>query len=332
MKQHTLSNSIVFITWTKYTKRASYLSEYAMDCLNLNIQSNLKISKVKFFKPFFYILYFLQTLLKLISLKPKLVIAQSGPIFCPLAVYLFAIFTKCDFIVDTHTRTWTGFTNKLWLQRVIFNRAIMIFVHNYETLNLIRNYKNIKVLYDYPKISNQEKIIKDVDRLKFLFVPSHIDDNFAIISTLCDVFENFPNVELYVTGNIHFKNVSSNISFVGFLNDSDYRDLLEKCNISIILLNRKDKNYVQSCRAVEAISYEMPVIHTDSNAVREIFSQGGALYIRDNNVDEIRDAVIAVVQQYNAFRAQVIDSKLALSEVWQNQFKEIESIIKKYKS
>ena len=311
----------IFITWTKYTKRADFLSRNAFFCENINIFSKSSLAKIKLLKPIFYIKYFFETIFIIYKKRPDLIFTQCGPIFCPLAVYLYSRIFKCQYVIDAHTRTWTSFSNDLFLQKIIFKNAKLILIHNHESEKISKNFDNKFVLYDYPKISNNTFIRSNKKNFKFVFVPSHLDDNQKIITNLIAALPS--NCSLTITGNLILANNNPNVKFVGFLNDDDYAELLSSSHFSIVILTRKDSDYVQSCRTVESISYDLPLIHTDSKAVREITPCGGGVFVSSIQPDLLRNSFLQAINSYDSLSKSISESRLQLESLWLKQYAQI---------
>lgn len=130
-----------------------------------------------------------------------------------------------------------------------------------------------------------------------------------------------PNASFYITGNSRGKEqgikcaISPNVCLVGYLVDSEYRDLVARADLIIDLTTRQS---CLLCGAYEAVALEKPFVLTNTAALREYFSKGGVHV--ENNADSIAAGVKRVLGDLPRYLAEVKQLKREMHDGWRQEF------------
>jgi glycosyltransferase involved in cell wall biosynthesis len=115
----------------------------------------------------------------------------------------------------------------------------------------------------------------------------------------------------------------SNLSLLGFLEDSAYLDELRSTDVVLVLTRREA---CLTCGAYEAVSLGKPLILSSTRALRSYF--GEAAVYTENRPENIADAVLAAKEGCAAMQDNSIAARHRLSSEWQEKFNEIKGILR----
>lgn len=140
------------------------------------------------------------------------------------------------------------------------------------------------------------------------------------------------NVIFYVTGNISklhseiLRNKPENVIFTGFLPDEYYWDLLYSSDLIIDLTRRED---CILCGAYEALAVEVPMLLTDTYALRKYFYKGTVF--SKNTVEDLTRSLIYAISNIQCFKNEIMDLKNELNIKWEETANSFLKTIQKYK-
>ncbi len=317
----------IFIVWgmSRIPRRAETLSREVFKsklfCLGY------RFGKSPIFRPFEYVIKIFHTFLLLYKENPSFIIAQSGPSYCPFIVAIYSLIFKKKFIIDAHTSAITGFWFSLPSFKWTLSRSKMLLVHNdiikdFAEKRKVKSFTLEDKLIEFKDLKIIKKPINDMG--SFAVLPSGVmnsrSSSIRSIINAARKLEN-NNIHFYFTGNVtKIKiDVSDNVHFTGFLPKEDFFNLLMSVDALIILLDRKDKDFVQPARAIEGLSLCKPMILSDTSVARGLFPKG-VIYV-DNNSDEMVNGCIHLLKNLEMYNKDIQFTKQNFVKNWEKHFK-----------
>tara|TARA_R100000322_G_scaffold158953_1_gene119640 strand:- start:2375 stop:3136 length:762 start_codon:yes stop_codon:yes gene_type:complete len=163
------------------------------------------------------------------------------------------------------------------------------------------------------------------DKPKVMFVTTFSDDE--PIDEILRSKEFAPDTIYYITGKYsksideveREKLFEENIVLTGFISDEDYFNLMRIVDL-VVVLTVKDN--LLTCGAYEAISMEKPLVLSDTEALKNYFSQG-AVYVAPNG-KSIATGVEDALTKLQALEADIQRFVPLMMENWNAQFLELE--------
>jgi glycosyltransferase involved in cell wall biosynthesis len=263
----------------------------------------------RFIAPFKYIFQMIMTFGLLIRHRYQLVFVQDPPIFAVLPVYVYGLFTKARFIIDSHTDAlqasfwkWT-----LPLHRFLEHRAITTIVTNDELRAMIESWgAHSFTLEDPPAQLDISKPVTLPDsKLKVVMVSTA--DYDEPIQEVLEAAQDLRDVDFYITGDFtnshcHQSAVNSapkNVHFTGYLRE-DYFALLNTADV-VMCLSTENNTFLSGDN--EALWLGKPLITSDWPILRRYFSKG-TIHI-DNSVEQIRQSILDMRDCLGEYRAEM---------------------------
>lgn len=271
---------------------------------------------------FRYIIQGIDTYRRLKKIKPGIVLVMNPPIVAPIVVYIYCLFNRAKFIIDTHTvafmdRKWKFF---FFLHRFLARRAILNTVHNYKNLEILSKWKirdsYILQFYNPERedvlIDNvaelpaeiKERIVKHNGLKVFMVNRFAADDAWREVVVAAGLMKE---ALFFITGDYtKVKSIGpfpSNVILTGYLDHSVFMRLMDRSDVVLALTKRKD-TVLWSIREIMALN--KPFVTTDSEVLRHYF----------NDVALFTDM-------------QPDDLRLKITDAWNNRF-EIKGQIDKF--
>jgi glycosyltransferase involved in cell wall biosynthesis len=113
------------------------------------------------------------------------------------------------------------------------------------------------------------------------------------------------------------------LSFTGFLPDADYWQLLAGADLIVDLTTRED---CLLCGAYEAVALGVPMVLTDTKALRSYFKKG--VVYTDNSSDDIARSILEAKTAIDAMRRDIVSLRAELQGEWGHRGGELLDIIK----
>lgn len=276
-----------------------------------------------------------KTINYLFQKKPRTVILQCPSVFLGLIGCLLKPFLRYTLIVDAHNAALIPDAPILqrfyFLYKIVHRFADVVVVTNEHLIDIVtRNGGRAFVLPDrlFEPPTLEPTPLRNKHNLAFVC-------SFDVDEPYREVFEAFRNetdTTLYVTGRApqevleQYKDYK-NIVFTGFTPLKDYLTLLRSVDGIIALTTRENS---MLCAANEAVSFEKPMIISDSDYLRGYFAKG-AVYTA-NTAPAIQESYKAFIQIYDKLQTEVSLLKPQLSYAWEKQGKKFKTLVHSPKS
>ncbi|MDL0429719.1 glycosyltransferase [Marinobacter sp. TBZ242] len=171
--------------------------------------------------------------------------------------------------------------------------------------------------------------MQELDKPQIMFVTMFDPDE--PIDAIIEASRRMPEYVCYLTGNYKKifrnrsldENVETSTIFTGFVSDEDYLSLMENSDL-VVVLTKKD--LILNCGAYEAISFNKPLILSDTATLRDYFNNI-AVYTK-NDSRNIEESIKCCLAVSDSMVANVIDGKVELKGDWENRFIDINEQIK----
>ena len=307
-------NNRIWITW-HYSARSRNLAKY----LNLQI-FEIFIVKNAFLRHFISSWW---TIWILFRKRPNVIFIQlSFLLLLICALYKIFRFGKVKIVADCHTkalrRKAKGPINKIFwtLKRFSFSKVNLSVVSNAGMISDIEKlHSNYILLPDkIPEIDFEENVNKK--RTYCVYVSS-----FAVDEPVDEIFEVAKllqkNLDFYWTGKvdeskIKNKSIPDSLKLTGYLDFDDYYNLIG--NADCILALTTEHDCLQS-GAYEALSVEVPMVISDSEALRDYF-KSSAVYTK-HNPEDITGNILHAIEN----KEKLILEEKKLKELRNDEFK-----------
>ena len=329
----TDKSRVLFLVWAPYSPRSENISER----LDAQIYLISYKFKKKLYSPIKYPFLLVKTINILRNEKPDVVVCQTPPIFCPLAVQIYNLIQskKVKIIIDAHAQTfrnpWSYFK---FLNKLIIRHSYLIIVSSLEIQDNIKSLYGINALVLEDKIpifeNHKVRSSHNQDR-KTNFFNIAVISSFAKdepISNVLKAASELSTIFFYITGNKSnaskelVKKKLGNVVFTGFLRQEDYVDLLHFVD-AIMVLTDRDETMLSG--AYEAVSAEKPLISSTSLPIRRYFSKG-TVYV-NNSPSEIKEAIKEVQAKKEILIEGMRQLKMQRINEWENKFESFKSLI-----
>jgi glycosyltransferase involved in cell wall biosynthesis len=319
------NNRKIWITW-HYSARSRNLASY----LNLPI-FELMIVKNSLIR---HLVSSLWTIKILVVQRPKIIFIQlSFLLLLICAIYKIIRFNKVVIVADCHTkalrRKAKGQLNKIFWPLKKFS---------FKTINLsiISNTgmeKDIKILHSnyiilpdkIPEINYKKQ---NSEKRKYcVYISSFaVDEPFEEIFEVARILN--PDINIYWTGKQNKNRVEDhiipeNLNFTGYMNFDEYYKLIADADCLLALTYEDD--CLQS-GAYEALSVEVPMVISDSKALRDYFGES-AIYT-DHNPINIANNIKKAIDESIPLKNNQIKMKKLRNEEFKLQVNKLIQIIK----
>lgn len=312
----------LFVSWWRYTSRPDSFAR-AMGAENHFFAQGEGLKLLK------YLPRALCCFWTLLRRRPGLVFVSNPPTFAPLVVWVYCLFFNARFCIDSHT---SAFDRPRWLffsrlHAFLARRALWESTTNDElTMRMrARGVQSLSVP-DIPFEIPEGSYPLGAEDFALAFICS-FDVDEPIRETL-EAARKMPGVHIYVTGNPNKASEGlraarpDNVTFTGFLSNDDYAGLLHSVS-AILVLTTLD--FTMQRGGSEAITVGKPLITSDFDVLRQIFSKG-TLHV-DNSPESIVAAVGALRDDYERYRREIRELRDERQEAWDLLHRQLEDRI-----
>lgn len=280
---------ITTVIWAKEVKLNQFMAkELGSEVI---ISYKKRIGGFNLPAPLRYVWQAFDTYGKLRDVRPGSIIVMNPPIIAPFTVYLYCLFNKARFIIDTHT---AGFLDQKWkffhfLHRFLAKRAILNTVHNFKNLEILEkwgigngyvlpfyNPKKEEILPE-GKTDLPEKIEEALmsGKLKVFMVNRFATDDAW--KEVVETAKTLPEMLFFITGdnqkiNLDDETLPGNVILTGYLEHGKFMHLMEKSDVILALTKRKD-TVLWSVREIMAL--RKPFVTTESEVLRKYYGEVG---------------------------------------------------------
>ncbi len=320
-----MANKIAFVAWV-LTTRSKVLAQH----LNADIISYRKHFSNPILRLIHYKFLSILTIIKLSRKKYDTIFVQIPPIQAALTAFFYTKITGTKLIFDTHSGI---FFPKGLHQRLYFSlycsmtRHIKLnIVHNESILKRL-SFKNtpIVLLEPFQAISHSYPQRERTD-LNITMICGYGKDE--PIQEMLSAAALLPNYKFYLTGDftkskIDKNQIPQNVIPTGYLSDQEYEGFLRKMDIIIVLTTRPD---TVLCGAYEAIGLGIPLITSDTFALRKHFYKG--TIFTSNDSESIAEAINTATQNLDKLSKEISELRKEKEENWEKQFAIVQQHLK----
>lgn len=323
---------IAFIAWMEDCMRSKSLSSY----LNAKQLFLPRFSKttgtIRFFiVPFYYLYNFTYTILWLIKTRPKVIFAQSPPLFCPFAAFIYKLIFKAKIVCDCHNAFFDGIWDKIPGYNILLKKSDVVLVHNDEFSNYLKSKMPQVNFFSLPDKLIDYSLSDDYTDINynpyFLIIVGFkedepIDNILNAASKYCSLHDD---IKFKVTGNykrnnslfLKYKDIKG-IEFTGYIPEEVYLSLLTNAFAVIAISTRK---MIQQCASVESLSLSVPLILSSSETNENLFSN--SVVYTDYSPNAIYNAIIEMRKKRDMYKNRIIEQKKVWHESWNNRFNDL---------
>lgn len=315
----------LFIAWAPFGRRSQLLAQELG--ATLHFIHYLKF-KVPIYAPVKYVLQSVKTLRVLFAERPEIVFIQSPPFVGVLVVYLYCRLSEAKFVIDHHTasfaRRWSW---ALPIQKFLARRAITNLVTNQHWADIVQSWSAPVFILPDPFVVLPEGDLFAVDSsFSVVYINTFAADEPT--DAVVQAAAQLPGVHFYITGSkqrkpaSYFECAPPNVTFTGFLPDTQYFGLLRAASAVMALTTR---NYTLQGGGCEAVSLGKPLITSDWPYLRELFARG-AVYAA-NSSEGIRDGVIAMQARYRELEQEIAQFRQDRRQEWNTRFTQFRAMV-----
>ena len=312
-------NQGVFVSWINYHGRSQGFIDN-LDMTPIYIKKIMFISKILL--PVRYLMNSIETLFRLLIERPTGIIVMSPPIFAVISVYIYALLTRTNFVVDNHSG---AFESGKWkwsvpILRFICQKADFVLVTNIAHFELVKSWNSRPIIVGnpppvIPKIVQEYSRELSLPSLSVAVVNTYSKnealDEIVHAARLC------VDITFYVTGDIRkardqiLNELPANVILTGWLDDNEFWMLLKKSNIVLTLINQEN-TILQG--GWEAMYLGQPLITSNTTALRNYFYKG-AVFV-DNQGESISAAICYALKNETELRARMKELALQRIHEW----------------
>jgi len=299
---------IIFIAWNEYHARNESISQYLkIDSYHIGKhQSNKIASAISFIKKS------IKTLSILIKENPDVLIITNNAWVLPALSIIYCKIKKTKLIFDTHSSGISGpnITYPNYLKKKFAKNVFLNIVTNTEHAKVITKWGGKPFVLPDPPLKLDDIITNEYkvsNKINICYINTYSSDE--PYNEVVNSVKNLNNITLYITGNYKNKNIklinNENIIHTGFLNRSQYIDLLKKSDI-IMTLTTQENTF--QCGANEALSLAKPLITSNTNVLMNYFYKG-TIFVNPNDENSIKDGIVLMIQQKDKFKNEMMELK-----------------------
>lgn len=315
-----MNRPVLFLAWTSTSGRAQDIAN-ALGGEAAVIYPRIPYLRHPWSTVVRYAVSSVLTVSTLVRVRPRAVIVTNPPLIPPLIVAIWAAVARRPFVLDSHP---TGFGRKgravlarlQGVHRVLARRARAVLVTTALVAEQVDRWgANGIVVHEAPVDFPMAQPPTDP---RVLFVGIFASDE--PVAAVVEAATLLPHVTFQITGSVDraprglIDTSPSNVAYVGFLDQPAYRAAVATCSL-VLTLTTEPSSVMRS--GYEAIYAGVPLVVTDTEALRETFPSAGFC---DNTGPSIAAAVTSVLTSPATETATRSRAALALQrDRWQGQ-------------
>jgi glycosyltransferase involved in cell wall biosynthesis len=325
MTNSLINKQIVWIAWERH-RRTVELCRYFGFYLIIYEGINNRLLK--------YIIFTLKTLIDILKLRPHVLIVQNPSIVLTFIACIFKNLFGYKLIVDTHNGgilPENKFLQRLSAVYKFFQKkADVTIVTNINLANIVSRNNGIPfVMPDkLPEVRNSKTSSDLGMRLKIVYICTFgSDEPYIQVIEAANHFSS--NVSFLVTGNIKRVPITTvfskppNLTFTGFLPDDEYWGLLLSADLIIDLTYRDD---CLVCGAYEAVAAKVPLVLSDTVALRDYFNKG--VVFTNNSTEDLVIKITYAVDNIQRLKEEINCLNTQLRNEWNEVARNFTTLLK----
>ncbi len=331
MSEH---HEIITITWAVRLDKAKDMAD-DLNSANYCIYYNFLSGNPWILAPLRYIFQTFKTWQVMLGSHPKVIYVTNPPIFLAMNVYVFCLFAKSVFIIDTHSpalysKKW-GWT--LPILRVLARAALVNLVDQERYKVLFESWgakalvitKKIRL---YPKKGLSADLQPPMGRY-----PITVVNTFAPDEPLLPIIEaarEMPDVQFYILGDTCYadenlmKSSPENITYTGFLLHDAYWNQLYASR-AVMTLTTYPYSLVSG--GTDGMALGKPLILSQQPALTEYFTKGTVFV--ENTGESIIEGVRNLQADESRLLVEIRDLVIEKRQSWQTDLQELLDLIEK---
>jgi glycosyltransferase involved in cell wall biosynthesis len=273
-----------------------------------------------------------RTIVRLARKRPQILVVQNPSLVLTALCLVLRPFLRYRLVVDAHNEAVQPYVFSsgplFWISRWCLRRANVTIVTNEALAQLVRAVGGTPFVLPDPLPAPPPAPAVTESHTGFRVV---VISTFAADEPLAEILSAASRLEgvaeFSVTGNLRRlrqslrEQASSNVTFTGFLPESEYWTLLRTCDVAIDLTLKPD---CLVCGAYEAVAVRRPVVLTDSAASRTWFGDA-AIYVH-NDADSIESALREVRDRLEYWTSRVAAAAPRIERAWE----ELQTALRSY--
>jgi len=323
MKNDALDNAI-WVSWQRHRRTETLTSKMGIPFYAFSSGSS------RFIKHPFFIL---RTLWLLMRKRPRILFVQNPSALLTLFAICLKPFLGYRLVVDAHNSGVYPCEKSLekfkWAFPLFHRYADLTIVTNEDLIQIVRQHGGRAVILadSLPAFQAVDgKLSQDAPFIVTCICTYSADEPYREVIEAAALLSE--NVKMFVTGNT--ENItkkeklefSSSVTLTGFLSDEKFIRQLARSNC-IIDLTTRDSCLV--CGAYEATALEVPIILSDTPALRSYFHSG--VVYTENQASDIAQAILQVKTNYARLKKEIMMLKKELLQNWERQYSHFLSVL-----
>ena len=245
---------------------------------------------------------FISTLRRLSEAKPEIVFVMDPPVFAAVAVAVYCLVNRAQFVMDCHSGV---FNSRKWrwslpIQRFLARRAAGVLVTNPSHLSEVLSWHARGLIVGDPPPMLPAPAARSAAP-PFVFVIGLFGEDEDVPAVLAAA-DRLPGVEFRVSGDTSrarrawLKRHPSNVKFTGFLSTDDFWRHVGEA-LAVLTLTTREDTILRG--GWEAMFMEQPLVTSNTSALRRYFTRGTVF------VDHNPDSIAAGVEYALAHQAEL---------------------------
>jgi glycosyltransferase involved in cell wall biosynthesis len=326
------TNRAIFIVWKVYQRRVEGLqNRFGASPVYLHFRWE---ERSQIHKAVSYLFKFCQTLWVLYTRTPELVYVQAPPVFAVFATWIYCRLWRVPYVVDAHNpMIYDTFWPRVPLAQVALRGATSVLVHNPYVADVARQMQlRSLVLIDRPvevtpvADASIPAIVRGRTAPRVV-VPCSFDLDEPL-DELQKATRALPDVDFFITWYREklppevAAGFGPNVILTGFLPLDEFNALLACADVILVLTTRDG---TQPSGATEALSFERPLVVSDSDTIRTLFPKG-AVYV-ENEGEAIARGLHAGLMNKARLSAEMGYFKAEKCSMWEQQFQTLQLLL-----
>lgn len=314
-KNNSANYKIIWITWESHRRTIEL-------CKHFEFKLLIYVSNRCILLKYPYLIF--KTICALMVHRPQTLIVQNPSVVLTFVTCAVKKIFGYFLIVDAHNAGIIP-ENKILLKlpfifKYLQRKADITIVTNMQLSKIIssNNGRPFVMPDKIPEIKLIRRTESRYDIIRVVYICKFADDE--PYNELINTAGNFDRrVLFYVTGSLSkvpkhiLDSKPSNVIFTGFLSETDYWELLCLSDLIIDLTKRED---CLLCGAYEALAAEVPMLLSDTAALRNYFYKG-AVFTK-NTTEGLSRNIVYALNNLELLKNDLLDAKMELHDNWLN--------------